>query len=148
MVLQLQVGPSLADRLIENQARIDKLVLEQARLAFEFEQSRQWERGGFNSVIDWLRFNCHVTSTAAADLVNVGMHLPRLAETVRAMDSGEIGYAHLKVMARTADAVGPAFDETQLLALARESSPGKFHYKCLHYRHSVDSHGFNEEQAQ
>jgi hypothetical protein len=146
-VLQLQAGPSLADRLIENQARIDQLQLEQARLAFEFGQSGQWERGGFNSVIDWLRFNCHVTSTAAADLVNVGMHLPDMSETVKAMDSGDIGYAHVKVMARTADAVGPAFDETRLLGMARESSPGKFHYKCLHYRHSVDGHGFNEEQA-
>src|SRR5579864_847368 len=106
-MLQVQVEPSLPDRLIENQARMDQLQLEQARLAFEFEQSGQWERTGFNSVIDWLRFNCHVTSTVAADLVNVGKHLPRIAETVRAMDSGEIGYAHVKVMARTAEAVGP-----------------------------------------
>ena len=147
-MLQLQAGPSLRDRLIDNQARIDRLMLEQARLAFDFEQSGEWQRGGFNSVIDWLRFNCHVTSTAAADLINVGTHLPRMTETTKAMDAGDIGYAHVKVMARTADAVGPAFDETKLLALARENSPGKFHYKCLHYRHAVDSHAFNEEQAE
>jgi hypothetical protein len=51
-------------------------------------------------------------------------------------------------MARTADAVGPVFDETKLLKLARDHSPGKFHYKCLHYRHSVDARGYAKEQAE
>src|SRR5437016_1103904 len=62
------------------------------------------------------------------------------------MDGGEIGFAHLAVMARTAEAVGKGFDESKLLALAREHSPGKFHYKCLHYRHSIDSKKYAEEQ--
>jgi hypothetical protein len=41
-------------------------------------------------------------------------------------------------MERTARAVGQAFDETRLLQPARDSSPGKFHYKCMHFRYSVD----------
>src|SRR5438067_2620802 len=64
------------------------------------------------------------------------------------MDGGEIGFAHLAVMARTAEAVGKGFDESKLLPLARENSPGKFHYKCLHYRHSVDAKGYAREQAE
>src|SRR5436853_1216800 len=69
--------------------------------------------------------------------------MPRSAD---AMDGGEIGFAHLAVMARTAEAVGKGLEEATLLPLAREHSPGKFHYKCLHYRHSVDSKAYAEEQ--
>src|SRR2546423_4465001 len=64
------------------------------------------------------------------------------------MDQGEIGFAHLTVMTRTANAVGEGFDETKLLQLARENSPGKFHYKCMHYRHSVDPKKYSDEQAE
>ena len=49
-------------------------------------------------------------------------------------------------MARTANAVGVAFDERSLLELARENSPGKFHYTCLHYRHAVSARAYGEEQ--
>ena len=46
--------------------------------------------------------------------------------------------AETRLMERTARAVGQAFDETRLLQPARDSSPGKFHYKCMHFRYSVD----------
>src|SRR5438132_13412246 len=71
-----------------------------------------------------------------------------MAESAQAMQAGEIGFTHLVDMARTADAVGDAFVETKLLELARESSPGKFHYKCMHYRHSVDAKAVAKEQAE
>src|SRR5207247_5169724 len=60
---------------------------------------------------------------------------------------GEIGYSHLTVMAQTAEAVGEQFDERKLLPLALEHTPGKFYFKCLHYRHSVDARKYAEEQA-
>ena len=62
------------------------------------------------------------------------------------MEAGEIGFAHVSVMARTAEAVGEAFDEGTLLQLAKLNSPGKFHYKCLHYRHSVDAEAYANQQ--
>jgi len=51
-------------------------------------------------------------------------------------------------MARTADAVGNAFDESRLLPIAKENSPGKFHYQCLHYRHSIDAQAYADKQAE
>ena len=132
--------------LVHNQARIDLMMLEMSRLAAELESNGEWERTGFNSAYDWIRFNCKVPGNVAGNYLAVGGHLPRLAQSVEALQRGEIGFAHLAVLARTADAVGKAFDETTLLPLARECSPGKFHHKCLHYRHSVDARGFNEEQ--
>jgi len=76
----------------------------------------------------------------------VGEHLPQLSQSLEAMREGEIGYAHLATLGRTAEAVGKVFDENELLPLAREFSPGKFHHKVLHYRHSLDAKAYNQEQ--
>ena len=126
---------------------IDRLEIEFSELAASFKQSKYWDYEGFNSAGDWMRFNCHMTSTAAADRINVGEHLYEMKGTTKAMDVGEVGFAHVTVMARTADSVGKVFDETQLLPLAKENSPGKFHYKCLHYRHSIDAQAYADAQA-
>ncbi|TMD72259.1 MAG: DUF222 domain-containing protein, partial [Chloroflexi bacterium] len=89
-----------------------------------------------------------MTSNAISDRIAVGEHTSDLAESTQAMDAGEIGFAHLAVMARTANAVGDAFDETMLLRLAKESSPGRFHYNCLHYRHALNAEAYADEQAE
>ncbi|HXN92629.1 MAG TPA: DUF222 domain-containing protein [Candidatus Sulfotelmatobacter sp.] len=126
---------------------IDRLEVEFSEMAASFKQSKYWDYEGFNTAGDWMRFNCHMTSTAAADRINVGGHLHEIKGTTAAMDAGEVGFAHVTVMARTADAVGKAFDESQLLPLAKENSPGKFHYKCMHYRHSIDAQAYADTQA-
>jgi hypothetical protein len=116
-------------------------------MALQLQRSTDWNDAGFGGAIDWLRFNCHLTSTVAADRINVGQHRTEMPESIQAMEAGEIGYAHVKVMARTADAIGDVFDEKALLPLARDNTPGKFHYKCLHYRLKVDPRGHDEQQA-
>ena len=123
--------------LVELEHQIAELELQAAALAAELDPD-----------IDWYRFNCHLTSTAAADRINVGKQLARMPESVQAVESGQLGYAHLKVMARTADAVGIAFDEQELITLAKENSPGKFYFKCLHYRHAVDPARYAREQEE
>src|SRR5438477_8786590 len=148
MLLMAQPDAELASRLLELRQYIDQLELECSQLAAEFNESKHWEHQGSNSAIDWMRFHCHMTSNAAADRVAVGERAAEMPESLQAMQAGEIGFAHLTVMARTANAVGEAFDEAKLLALARENSPGKFHYKCLHYRHSVNSKQYAKEQAE
>src|SRR5205814_8724028 len=127
---------------------IDQLELKFSQLAAEFDQTDWWDYEGFNSSGDWIRFNCRMTSNAAYDRLAVGERLAEMPRSADAMDGGEIGFAHLAVMARTADAVGKGFEEAKLLPLAREHSPGKFHYKCLHYRHSVDAKKYAEEQSE
>ena len=134
------------DKLVHNQARIDLLQLEQSRLAAEFAAGEEWDRDGFNSPYDWIRVNCHLPGHVAGNYLTVGAHLAELDQSVQAMLTGDIGFAHLAVMARTAEAVGKRFDESQLLPLAREHSAGKFHYKSLHYRHSVDAKAYAAEE--
>ena len=146
MALMVREDAELASRLVALRQYIDGLELKFSELAAEFAKSDYWEHQGSNSAIDWLRFHCHMTSHAAADRVAVGERVTQMPESRVAMREGEIGFAHLTVMARTANAVGEAFSEGSLLELARESSPGKFHYKCLHYRHAVNSEKYAAEQ--
>lgn len=141
-------GEEIACQLISLRQAIDQLEVQFSRLAAEFDRTEYWADEGSYSSLDWIRFNCHLTANAAADRLAVGEAFGKLGQTVQAMDEGEVGFAHLSVMTRTANAVGEAFDESRLLKLARENSPGKFHYKCLHYRHSVDPRRDARDQAE
>src|ERR1700694_404906 len=119
-----------------------------ARLAAEFATRIKYDDDGFVSPIDWIRFNCHMTSGAAAHSVAGGGAPHRMPESVQAVAEGAIGYAHVTTMARTADALGDRFDERALVGQARENSPGKFFFICTHYRHAADAKRYAEEQAE
>jgi hypothetical protein len=136
------------DELIRECRERDGRDMRISRLATRFAASDVWDDEGFVSAIDWIRFNCHMTSNAAADLIAVGKNLPRMPETDVAVSRGEIGFAHAKAMARTAAAIGATFEEGPLLEKARENSPGKFYYICNHYRHAADRKGFEAEQTE
>src|ERR1700704_3212967 len=146
--LQPSAGAEIGEELKRVLHERDLLELQAAGLAAQFAATKEYDVQGYATAIDWMRFNCHVTSTAAADLIAVGENLPRLPESVQAVSNGEIGYAHVKAMARTANAVGTKFDEASLLEKARENSPGKFYYICNHYRHAADRKGFEAEQTE
>jgi Domain of unknown function (DUF222)/HNH endonuclease len=136
----------MAYRLIELRQCIDSLELSFSQLAADFKESKRWEHQGANSAIDWIRFSCNMTSNAVADRIAVGEQSGHLPESILSMKADHIGFAHLTVMARTAAAVGDVFDEKHLLELAENSSPGKFHYKCLHYRHAVNAEKYAADQ--
>ena len=138
-----EVGEELRQTL----RQVDVLLLNASSLAARFAAGNEYDMQGYATAIDWIRLNCHQTSTVAADLIAVGKKLEGLPESHQAVLEGAIGFAHLKAMARTANSVGSKFDEALLLAKARESSPGKFYYTCQHYRHSADRKGFEAEQA-
>ena len=126
----------------------DLLLLRAADAAARFSSTKYYDNHGYTSPIDWIRLNCHQTANAAADLIAVGRNLHRMPQSVRAISQNEIGYAHAKAMARTANAVGTRFDEAPLLEKARDNSAGKFYYICNHYRHAADREGYEAEQAE
>src|SRR5579864_9090072 len=128
----------LGEELINLRHEIDMMELAFCSRAAEFAATEEWDAQGSVSPIDWIRLNCHMTGNAAADRVAVGERMAELPESLQALAATRIGFAHLAVMTRTADAVGERFDETALVALARESSPGKFFHLCRHYRHAAD----------
>src|ERR1700686_5126311 len=116
----------LRERLIQHRRAIDLQEIAFAREAAEFAAGDAWDEDGSVSAIDWLRFNCHITAGAAGNSIAVGEMLARLPESHQAVVDGEIGFAHLATMARTAEALGDRFDEKLLVEKAKENSPGKF----------------------
>jgi hypothetical protein len=139
---------AIAEELKQVLHERDLLDLRASRLAARYAATRHYDEAGYASAIDSIRFNCHLTSNAAGDLIAVGKNLERMPESVQAMSQSQIGFAHLKAMARTAIAVGTKFEEGPLLEKARESSPGKFYYICNHYRHAADRNGFEADQVE
>jgi Domain of unknown function (DUF222)/HNH endonuclease len=136
------------ERLIQRRRVIDLQELAFAREAAEFAATEAWDEDGSVSPIDWIRFNCHMTAGAAANAVAVGEIMHRLPESTQALVDGEIGFAHLAVMARTADALQQRFEEKLLVEKAKENSPGKFFYICHHARHAADPKTYAAEQAE
>src|SRR5580700_3026052 len=138
----------LRERLIQRRRVIDLQEIAFAREAAQFAAGDTWDEDGSVSAIDWLRFHCHMNAGAAANAIAVGEMLERLPESHQAVVDGEIGFAHLATMARTAEALQERFDEKVLIEKAKESSPGKFFYVCHHARHAADPKTYAAEQAE
>src|ERR1700682_1745993 len=141
-------GAEEADELKQIFRQLDLLLLRAAGVAARFAAKPYYEEQGFVSPIEWIRFECHQTSTAAADVIAVGENLERLPQTVQVVNDGEIGFPHLKTMARTANFIGGGFGEIKLLPKARDNSAAKFYSICDHYRHSLDPKAYEAEQTE
>src|SRR5207245_282942 len=106
----------------------DRLDLEFSRSAATFAATDEYDAQGFVSPIHWIRHKCHMGGGAAADRIAVGELAQCLPQSIQATEDGEIGFAHLALIARTAAAVGNArstrLDETELLDKAREFTVG------------------------
>ena len=144
-------GEQLGDELIALRRACDLLELEFSELAARFADTNQYEEDGTTSPIDWIRHNCRMTGNAAADRVVVGEQRFRLPESCESLARGDIGFAHLSLMAHTADALMRpawkcAFDEATLLEKAELSSAGRFRHICHHARHAVDAEAFAEDE--
>lgn len=146
LVDPIPTGEDTAHELIRLRQSIDELEVEFARLAVEFDKTSWWDFEGFNTAADWIRFNCHMNSHDVYSAFAVGASEVEMPATMDAMRSGEIGFAHVATMGRTASEVGGAFDEARLLPLAKKLSPGRFFHTCLNFRHSVDAEGYNRDQ--
>ena len=123
-----------------------------AKEAADFAATNDYQLDGSVSPIDWLRFHCHLTGPQAANFVAAGEHFAALPETVLAMAEGKVGFGHMVVMARTANALAASptarvFDEKRLLAKAQENSVGKFHHICRHLRHAADPKGYTASEV-
>ncbi|MEA2633380.1 MAG: hypothetical protein QOH92_147 [Chloroflexota bacterium] len=145
----------LTGRLERRQYVIDRLKLDfskdAARLATQFETDNTGDILDAPTAGEWIRHNCKTTSSVAYDSINVGEQLHRLPQCADAVAAGEIGFAHLSVIARTAKALDGlrselAFTEDELLQRARESSAGRLWHYCMRLRHALDPEGVAQEQ--
>jgi Domain of unknown function (DUF222)/HNH endonuclease len=146
-------GPALADLLPRLQRASDRISIKVSEAAAAFANTNEYDEQGFVSPIHWIRRNCNLTGGAAADRIAVGEQLQRVPESHQSVVEGEIGFAHLAHIARTAVAIeetgtNKRFDETPLLVKARELSVGRFIDFCHHMRHAADPKGYAAAEAQ
>jgi hypothetical protein len=147
-----QGGPALASYLMRVQRSADRLALKFSEGAAAFAETNEYDNQGFVSPIHWIRLNCHLTGGAAADRIAVGEQLESVPESHQSMVEGEIGFAHLAHIARTAAAIeetgtNKPFDETRLLHKARDLSVGRFIDFCHHTRHAADPGGYVAQEV-
>src|SRR5579864_4953161 len=114
-----------AEKQIRLRHEIDLLELKWSQEAAALAATDCYQYEGFATALEWIRITCKLTSAQAADRVAVGKQMAAMPESVQALEAGEIGFAHLMVMARTAQALqrsltGTAYDERPVLAMARE----------------------------
>jgi hypothetical protein len=126
---------------------IDLLELRFARVAAEFAATEEFEAQGSVSPVDWIRHRCRMSTTTAARSVCVGELAGQLPGSVAAAQQGEIGFAHLGLLASTARAVrnttgSSTVDESTLLEHAKQHSVGRFFFDCAHARHAADAEAF------
>jgi hypothetical protein len=68
----------------------------------------------------------------------VADNLRNLPQGLAAVEAGQVGYSHLVHLARTAEKLGSALVESELLEFAKENSPGKLWYRCRYEVHRFD----------
>lgn len=131
---------------------LNLMQLKFSEMAAAFAETDEFDAQGSYSPIHWIRVNCHMSSSAAADRVAVGEQLGSLPDSVEAMVGGAIGFPHLALIAREAEALAESashvqFDEAPLLTKARDCTVGRFRNFCHHQRHALDPIAYAREQA-
>jgi hypothetical protein len=147
-----RTAEQLRDRMLRLRHLIDVLELEFAIDAASLAGCDELEWQGHISPIQWVKHECRTTTTAAIDACQVGAQASRLPESTHALLGGVIGFGHLALLARTAEAIkssetASGFEEAPLLAKARQHSVGKFRHDCEHARHAADQRRFLTEQT-
>lgn len=145
-------GQALGFDLREVRRCLNVLELKFSEMAASFAATTEFDRHGSYSPIHWIRGNCHMTAGAAADRVAVGEQLQNLPESIEAMADGKIGFPHLALIAREAEAhaefaATTQFHEGRLLDKAVEYTVGRFRNFCHQHRHATDPEGYAAEEA-
>ena len=96
-------GAVIRQEMIGWRRLVDRMELEFAGMVTELAACDELEWLGYNSPTDWVKEECHLTGTAAWNALVVGEQAARMPASTRALVDGEIGYAHLTLLARTAD---------------------------------------------
>jgi hypothetical protein len=139
-------------RLIRSRQVIDRLEIRALPDTTRLSTSETFEDGDSTTPLQWMRHNCKISYGVARDRTAVAEQLARLPQSVEAVLNGEIGFAHLIVLAQTAAAIagstdessgGPAapesmFNESELLEQAKSCTPGRLYYYCVRVRHALN----------
>ncbi len=142
---------------IAGRLRIERQVVDYLELRFSLDAATFAESSAFleadpgDNPVHWMRQECKMQYGVGADRLNVGKQVGRLAKSADALVAGEIGFAHLSVMASTLRSVprlpdDTEFPEGELLQQAKSSTPGRFWHYCVRVRHALNAAAVAAEQ--
>jgi hypothetical protein len=121
---------------------IDPLEAAFANGLRRFDKSAEYKADGALSAVAWVRERCNLSAGAAAERVSVARQLETLPQIAKAFASGDVGFQHVALIARTAENVGSApvqHEETNLLKAAQTMDPGRFAAVAKGFEHRVDA---------
>jgi hypothetical protein len=147
-----QASPaSLGEELKELFRHRNACDAEIQRRLLRLDRTRAYESDGSLTAKAWLRWNCHLTHSAASDRVEVARQMQSLPLTTAALASGEISYQHAALIARTAQRLGklwPADAEAILVPAAREVDPVRLRLATMQLRHCLQPDGVLDDSNQ
>jgi hypothetical protein len=150
---QARTAQEVQGELVALRRLVDRLELESASLVAELAGCGEEAWQGHPSPSAWMSHECRTTTSAAWNALVVGTRTAHLPQSTAALRQGEIGFAHLAVIARTADWVcdspgSPSFDEQFLLRRARNRSVAELRRDAAHVRHALDPRRYLREQVE
>ena len=134
------MGPDMAELL----RHINGCEAELMRRLARFDSGQGYAASGALDPKPWLRWQCHLSPSAAAERVEVSRRLASLPETTEAFADGDFSYPHAAMIARTAEKLGEKMEanaETILVTAARDLDPARLRVVTLHLRHCLDPDG-------
>jgi hypothetical protein len=144
-----EIAPwTVGDEIVELARERERLDAQLLRRLRRFDASGAWAEDGSLSTRAWLRRHCRMAPGAAAERVRVARRLhDSLPETRVAFAAGEIGYAHVRVIAATvesSDACEETIGEAEpiLVDVARDCDPVALRRVVEHWKHMVDAEDF------
>jgi len=131
----------VGEELVEIRESIDRLEAVFASGLRRFDKCGEYRADGAVSLVDWLRWKAKLSGGAAMERVTIARQLEQLPQTRQAFASGDVGYQHVAVLARSAEKVGAAAvqgEETSLLQAAETMDPGRFAGVAREFEYRVD----------
>jgi Domain of unknown function (DUF222) len=120
---------------------IDALEVEFSRSARAFQLQGGHLADGFPGVVSWLRQNCKMSGTTAADRVCVGKELESLPHTTEALASGRLGFQSAAAICHLYEQAAERrehLDEEALVVHAEQMGVAEVRDLCRRVRYAVD----------
>jgi hypothetical protein len=137
------------DELRRLRAVIDSLEANFSSKVRTFQVTGGHLAEGAVSVVAWVRNNCNMSGTSAADRLCVGRQLESLPHIAQALASGEIGYQSAAVLCHLREQLDEKrhlFNEEEMLDMARRQTVAELRLLCRFARYAADPDGFCRDE--
>lgn len=135
---------ALGDDLRDLRGVIDSLEKTFSTMADTFRRRGGHLASGHPSAVAWLRDNCKLSSTSAADRLCVGKEMAGYEQLSNAVDEGQIGFQSAAALCHLLDQVGDKrehLDLDELLAYSAPMGVQQVRQLCHGVRRTVDPEG-------